>query len=271
MLGGSRSREDPGGHEGYGKNRVASDIQLDGAVGGVTFGRIVGKGECRAGVRAHGEPHVGPPLVVMDDIGWDVVDGAVLRAVLLGEDAADDGDGVTDGSADIEAKNDGNAGLHVRQDSSVDVRAPETKGLIARLTDPTNHPLGGEEVGSGGKGNGLGCGRGRSESSDIRHGNPVVVVPRVHVSHTCPDGDLGARADTGVLLEESCTSDLQVDAEQIRVEVCAARDGSLHVEATANPPLKNRSADRGGWQGANDAEAAIGCACEVLNLAQSIC
>ena len=145
------------------------------------------------------------------------------------------------------------------------------RGLIARFTDPTNHPLGSEEVRSGGKRNGLGCGRGRSESRDVRHGNPVVVVPRVHVSHACPDGDLGARADAGVLLEEGRPSDLQVDAEQIRVEVCAARDGSLHVEATADPPLENRSADRGGWQGTNDAEAAIGCACEVLHLARPVC
>ena len=115
-------------------------------------------------------------------------------------------------------------------------RSTETKGLIAGFTDRTNHPFGGEEVRSGGKGNGLGCGCGRSESRDVRHGNPIVIVARVHVSHTCPDGNLGARAHAGILLEEGRTSDLQVDAEQVRVEVCTARDDSLHVEATADQP-----------------------------------
>ena len=110
-------------------------------------------------------------------------------------------------------------------------RATETKGLIAGFTDRTNHPFGGEEVRSGGKGNGLGCGRGRSESRDVRHGNPIVVVPSVHVSHACPDGNLGARAHAGVLLEEGRTSDLQVDAEQVGVEFGTASDGCLHVEA----------------------------------------
>ena len=133
ILGGGRGREDPGGHEGYGEDRVVADIQLDGAVGRVTFDRIVGEGECRAGVAVHGEPHVGAALVVMDDIGGDVVDGAVGRAALLGEDAADDGDGVTERSIDVEAEDNRNPGFDVRQDVAVDVPSHGNKGADSRL------------------------------------------------------------------------------------------------------------------------------------------
>ena len=102
---------------------------------------------------------------------------AVGWRVLFSEDAADYGDGVAESSINIEAEDNRNSRFDVRKDGAVDGRASETKRLIAGFTDRTNHPFGGEEFRSGGKGNGLGCGRRRSELRDVRHGNPVVAVP----------------------------------------------------------------------------------------------
>ena len=56
----------------------------------------------------------------------------------------------------------------------------------------------------------------------------------MHVPHAGPDGNLGAGADTGVLLEEGSPGDLEPCAEKVGVDVGAAGYGGLHVEAVAD-------------------------------------
>ena len=70
-------------------------------------------------------------------------------------------------------------------------------------------------------------------------------MSRVHVAHACPDGDLSAGADPGVLLKEWSAGDLQPRAEKVGVEVGAAGYGGLRVEAIADTGQENRSANRG--------------------------
>ena len=74
-------------------------------------------------------------------------------------------------------------------------------------------------------------GRGFGECRNVGNGYPGVVVSCVHVAHACPDGNLGAGTDAGVLLKEGSTGNLQPGTEKVGVEVGSARYGGLHVEA----------------------------------------
>ena len=57
----------------------------------------------RAGILVNREPHIRAALIVMDDVGWDIVDCAVGWVLLFCKDAAYDSDGVADGAAYVEA------------------------------------------------------------------------------------------------------------------------------------------------------------------------
>ena len=74
-----RGREDSSGHECYGKDSVVTGHSARWMPSGV--GRLIvssDEGECQCWRRRSiGEPHVGTALVVMNDIGGDVVDCAV--------------------------------------------------------------------------------------------------------------------------------------------------------------------------------------------------
>ena len=64
----------------------------------------------------------------MHDVRGNVIDRSVGRLGLRGENAADDGHGVTDLGPNVEAEDDGNAELDVRQDGAGDVGAAENTG-----------------------------------------------------------------------------------------------------------------------------------------------
>ena len=178
---------------------------------------------------------------------------------------ADDGDRVADVGPKLEAKDDGNAGLDVRQDGTSDT-AVETKGLIARFADCPEHAFGGEEIRSGGQRGRFVRSRWGGKTRDIRDGYPVVPVPRVHVAHAGPDGDLGTSADAGILLEIRGTGHLEVDAKQIGLEWGTACHRGLHVLAAADRGLQDRPANGGSWQGTNNAKPAIAVACDLPEL-----
>ena len=133
MFGASCRREDSGGHEGYSEDGVGTYIQLDGTIGRVTFDGVIAERIGRAGILVRREQHIGAALIVVDDIGGDVIECAFGRVLLPGEHAAYDSDGVADRAAYVEAENDGNAGLDVREDGMADVETRETKGLITGL------------------------------------------------------------------------------------------------------------------------------------------
>ena len=148
------------------------------------------------------------------------------------------------------------------------IGAAETEGLVSRVADRSEHSLGGKEVRAR-RQRGRFVGRRRGgEPGDVRHGHPVVPVARVHVAHAGPDGDLGACADAGVLLEIRGAGDFKVHAEQVGVERGAAGDGGLHSLATADLGAEHGPADRSRRQGTNDAETAVAGAGELAELTQ---
>ena len=108
-------------------------IQFDWTAVQVTFDGLVAKGIHPAGIFIDGKPHIGAALVVVNDVGGDIVDCLAGWALLLGEHAADNGYGVADRADDVEAENDGNAGFDVREDSTGHVWTGENKRLIASL------------------------------------------------------------------------------------------------------------------------------------------
>ena len=123
----------------------------------------------RGGRILDGERHVRAALIVVNDVGGHVVDRGSGRVGRCGEDTADDGDRVPDFRSDVQAEDDGNAGLDVRQDGVGDVRGAEAEGLIARLADGPEHAIGRQEVRSCWQGRGfVRCCRG-GEARDFRH------------------------------------------------------------------------------------------------------
>ena len=122
----------------------------------------------------------------------------------------------------------------------------ETEGLIAGLGYRPYHCVRRQAVRRVGERDGLRYGWGSGELRDVGDGYPVVVMSCMHVAHACPDGDLGAGADPGVLLKEGSAGDLQPGAEKVGVEIGAASYGGLHVEAVAETGEEDRSAHRGG-------------------------
>ena len=170
----------------------------------------------------------------MDDIGGHVVDGASGGGVLPAEYAAEDGDSVTDLAAQVETENDRYARFDVGQDGGgnggiVGVRVAEAERLVAGLGDRADHALGGEEVRPGGQRDRLVRGSRGGEPRDVGHRDPVVAVSGVQVAHAGPNGDLGAGAHTGVLLQIRGSGDLEIYSEQVGVEGGTACDGGLHV------------------------------------------
>ena len=110
----------------------------------------------------------------------------------------------------------------------------KTQGLIARLADGPERAFGGQEIRSRGKRRRLVRGCRGGQARDVRDGHPIVPIPRVHVPHAGPDGDLGTSADAGILLEIRSTGDVKVHAKQVRFEFGAACDGCLHVLSAAD-------------------------------------
>ena len=101
--------------------------------------------------------------------------------------------------------------------------------MVTHFADGAEHAFGCEEVGPGGERDRFGRGRWGGEPCDVSNGDPVVAVSGMHVPHAGPNGDLGAGADAGVLLEIGGPRDLEVYAEEVRLKRGAAGDGGLHI------------------------------------------
>ena len=174
-----------------------------------------------------------------------------------GEDAADDGHGVADFAAEAEPEYDRYPRFDVGQDGAGDVGFPETEGLVSGLANGADHALRGEEIRPGGKRDRLVGRRRGGKPRDVGYRNPVVAVSGVHVPHAGPDGDLGAGADAGVLLEIRNPRDLEVYAEEVDLERRATRDGGFHVRPAAQIGAQDRPTDGRRWQRTEDAEPAV--------------
>ncbi len=92
----------------------------------------------------------------------------------------------------------------------------------------------------------------------------------MQVAHPGPDGDLGAGAYAGVLLQIRGSGDLEIYSEQVGVEGRAARDGGLHVLVSAQTGTQDSPPDRCSWQRSEDAETAVGIDCESSEFAESL-